>query len=239
MKLGPFRRFHHVVVGVADPDAAARDWARVFGTPILDGRDGPRIPVGDAWIELTSGERHGTGVVRVAVEVNDAAALAGAARAAGVAVGRHEGHVLVELNGVRIELREDDGRAAPPADVVFTRFHHVVVAVADDAAAVRRWGEVFAFTPAPEGPDGRVVSHHVPVGDAWFGLTSAGTDADAVARFVARRGEGVYALALVAPDRGALAARVTAAGGRLIGQPSDFQTFVHPATTHGVLLELA
>lgn len=119
------------------------------------------------------------------------------------------------------------------------RIHHVVVAVADEPAALATWRAAFGFRPAPEGPDGLLVRHHVPVGDAWFGVTSRGTDAHALARFVERRGEGVYAIALVVTDRADAVARVTDAGAHVIGDVRDSQVFVHPRSTHGVLLELA
>jgi catechol 2,3-dioxygenase-like lactoylglutathione lyase family enzyme len=232
----PFNRFHHVVVAVADPEAVVADWSRLFGTPALPGR---RVAVGDAWIEFTPPEGDRTGVVRVAVEVDDVAIVAERARAAGAAVTDNAGRTVIELSGVRIELRDEDGALEPPGIPSFNRFHHVVVAVNNDDQATGVWNHVFGFTPAPEGPDGQLASHHVPVGDAWFGLTATGTDAGAIGKFIERRGEGVYALALVVRDRADFAASVAAAGGRILGEPDDFQVFVHPATTHGVLLELA
>jgi hypothetical protein len=235
----PFRRFHHVTVAVDDPEVVAADWSALFGIPVVRMADGPRLAVGDAWIAFTRSDDGATRVARVAVEVDDAAPLLERARAEGLTSGGEDGPPFVDLTGVCIELCEDDGRVEPSADSVFTRIHHVVVAVADEHDALERWGRVFPFTPAPEGPDGLVLHHHVPVGDAWFGITASGTDAGAVARFVERRGEGVYALSIVVPDRTAAAQAVADAGGRIVGGPDDFQVYVHPSSTHGVLLELA
>jgi methylmalonyl-CoA/ethylmalonyl-CoA epimerase len=127
--------------------------------------------------------------------------------------------------------------AVPPAGAV-ARIHHVVVAVGDESVALGEWRAAFDFRPAPEGPQGLLVPHHVPVGDAWFGVTSRGTDAQAVGRFVARRGAGVYAIALVVADRAAAVAQVLHAGGQVLGAPNDVQVFVHPRSSHGVLVEL-
>src|SRR5262249_1522730 len=137
-----------------------------------------------------------------------------------------------------IELVEDDGRpvTATPNPV---RIHHVVVAVEVDDDAIATWRDAFGFVPAPEGPDGLLLRHHVPVGDTWFGLTSVGTNPTAVRRFVARRGEGFFALSLVVPDRTAAVARARGQGCEIVGDDDAAQIWVHPRSLHGVLLELA
>ncbi len=231
----PFNRFHHVVVAVADPRAAAADWSRLFGTPVLTD---DRVAVGDAWIEFIAASGGRTGVVRVAVEVDKVSAVVHHAVDAGARVRADAGRFVLELSGVELELCER-GELIEPPGAAFTRFHHVVVAVADDDAAIQEWDHVVGFRPAPEGPAGVLVAHHVPVGEAWFGLTSSGTDAGAITAFIERRGQGVYALALVVNDRDGFAESVRVAGGRVLGEAADQQRFVHPAATHGVLLELA
>lgn len=65
-----------------------------------------------------------------------------------------------------------------------------------------------------------------------------------VARFLEKRGEGIHHLALRSPDVPASLARARAAGCRLIdeqprpGAGGASIAFVHPRSTHGVLLEL-
>jgi methylmalonyl-CoA/ethylmalonyl-CoA epimerase len=78
----------------------------------------------------------------------------------------------------------------------------------------------------------------VPVGIAWFGLTGRGTDAGALGRFLERRGEGVYGLALVVDDYPATIAALEDRGAQIVRQESSGQTFVHPKTSHGVLIDL-
>jgi hypothetical protein len=114
----------------------------------------------------------------------------------------------------------------------------VVVAVEDDDAALRNWGQAFGSWPA-HSMGGREHAHHVPVGAAWFGLTAAGTDAGALRRFLDRRGEGVYAVSLIASDWSRTLESLRRNGARLIASTDSNQTFVHPATTHGVLIEVA
>lgn len=172
------------------------------------------------------------------MEVLNVADTVSRAAAAGVLVaGGPEGRPIVQLSGVRLELHQP-GPLPERVDVAFSRFHHIVVAVANDDESLEAWNEVFPFQPAPEGPEGLLARHHVPVGDSWFGITSVGTDAGAVGKFVERRGEGVYALAVVVDDRTSFMNSVSAAGGRILGSPADEQVFVHPASTHGVLLEV-
>jgi LAO/AO transport system kinase len=70
------------------------------------------------------------------------------------------------------------------------------------------------------------------------------TDADSViARFLAKRGEGLHHVALRVPDLSATVERLRAAGARLLNEPQTGAgghryVFVHPASTGGVLLEL-
>lgn len=259
-----FKRFHHVVVGVRDVKTAAVDWQRLFGGPAMQPRERPgpandwtsvRFPVGGAWIELaqplTEGsplgrflEAYGQGVYSVGVQVNDVAALAGRALRMGAQVLGDEdrpGEVYIDpksTNGVLLGLHAEGARAEGRS--MFRRFHHIVVAVRDHKAAAANWEKLFGTRPHPEGPDRVIVPSHIPVGNAWFGLTAEGTDAPAVSRFLERRGEGVYLLSLVVDDVKKSAAAIRERGGRVIGDENrPGQVFVHPATTHGVLVELS
>ncbi len=74
--------------------------------------------------------------------------------------------------------------------------------------------------------------------NGWFGLTAAGTDAGALRRFLDRRGEGVYALGVIVDDWAGTVKSLRRNGARLLTSEASSQTFVHPATTHGVLIEV-
>lgn len=75
-------------------------------------------------------------------------------------------------------------------------------------------------------------------------LVEATTPDSPVARFVERRGPGLHHLALRVPDLLAALAELKARGVRLIdeaprpGAHGALVAFVHPSSTHGVLLEL-
>ena len=231
----PLLRFREVVVTTGDPRAAVAAWTRLFDAPAAS--DAAAVWLGDTWLRFVSGEvRDAT---RVAVEVADADAVAGAAVGRGLERTTTDGAPVLVVSSVPVTLvSEQTPTGAVPTAGGVSRVHHVVVAVDDERSSLARWRAAFDFRPAPEGPDGLLAPHHIPVGDAWFGVTSRGTDARAVRRFVARRGEGVYALALVVEDRRRAVARVTGAGGRVLGTADDAQVFVHPHSTHGVLVEL-
>src|SRR5437016_3040097 len=83
----------------------------------------------------------------------------------------------------------------------------------------------------------------LPVGGPRIELLEP-TDPDSVVgRFLARRGEGLYHVAVRVPALRAAVARLRAAGARLLGEPQTGAgghryVFLHPASTGGVLLEL-
>lgn len=84
----------------------------------------------------------------------------------------------------------------------------------------------------------------VPVGDSRIELLEATSDDSAIARFIARRGEGLHHVALHVDDLSAAVERLKASGTRLIneqiqvGAGGHRYVFVHPSSAGGVLLEL-
>ena len=84
----------------------------------------------------------------------------------------------------------------------------------------------------------------VPVGDTRIELLEATSDDSTVARFIAKRGEGLHHLALHVPDLVNVVARMKQAGTRFIsdeiktGAGGHRYIFVHPSSAGGVLLEL-
>jgi Glyoxalase/Bleomycin resistance protein/Dioxygenase superfamily len=229
----PLLRFREVVVTTDDPRAAVAAWHRLFDTPAAE----DALWLGDTWLRFATGAPGEP--TRVTVEVVDPEEVAAAATRRGVEVDGYDGAPVVTVSGVPVILVSEGAAArdAPAAGGV-RRVHHIVVAVEDEPTALARWRAAFDYRPAPEGPDGLLAAHHVPVGDAWFGVTSRGTDPRAVGRFVARRGEGAYALGLVVDDRARTMARLVDAGATVLGTADDAQVFVHPHSTHGVLVEL-
>jgi methylmalonyl-CoA/ethylmalonyl-CoA epimerase len=243
-----FRRFHHVAIGVRDLDAAVADWADRLGWPPSSRSAlGATFALDDSYIELVPAAEGSLGVTLVSVVVDDIEAAADRLTAKGVSFSLSpEEHLTVDpaaVNGVPMELRPEDAgtvgvdRARGGRGDPYRRLNHIVVAVADDEAAKASWARQFGDWTEQTGHAVEAV-HHVPVGIAWFGLTGSGTDATALARFVERRGEGVYALALVVDDHPATIANLEKNGAQIIRQESSSQAFVHPKTSHGILIDL-
>ena len=84
----------------------------------------------------------------------------------------------------------------------------------------------------------------VPVGESRIELLEATSEDSPVARFIARRGEGLHHVALQVEDLAATLEKLKTEGVRLvtdqiqIGAGGHLYVFVHPSSTGGVLLEL-
>ena len=89
-----------------------------------------------------------------------------------------------------------------------------------------------------------VRAHFVPAGDAALELLEATTESSPIARFLAKRGPGLHHITLRVDDIADALARLKARGVRLVdetpreGAGGSLVAFVHPSSTHGVLLEL-
>lgn len=84
----------------------------------------------------------------------------------------------------------------------------------------------------------------LPVGESRLELMEATSEDSTVAKFIAKRGEGLHHICLRVPDLAAAVARLKAEGVRLVsediksGAGGHRYVFVHPQSTGGVLLEL-
>ncbi len=84
----------------------------------------------------------------------------------------------------------------------------------------------------------------LPMGESRIELLEATTEQSVIARFLARRGEGLHHVALHVEDVDTMFARLLAAGVRLasdevrVGAGGHRYFFVHPESTGGVLVEL-
>jgi len=84
----------------------------------------------------------------------------------------------------------------------------------------------------------------VPVGQSRLELMEATSENSAVAKFIAKRGEGLHHVCLRVPDLTAAVERLKKDGVRLvsneikIGAGGHRYVFVHPSSAGGVLLEL-
>ena len=84
----------------------------------------------------------------------------------------------------------------------------------------------------------------VPVGESRLELLEATSENSMIAKFIAKRGEGLHHVCLKVPDLPAAVDRLKKDGVRLVsdeiktGAGGHPYVFVHPSSTGGVLLEL-
>ena len=83
-----------------------------------------------------------------------------------------------------------------------------------------------------------------PVGESRLELLEATSESSAIAKFIAKRGEGLHHVCLRVPDLSAIVERLKKDGVRLVsneiktGAGGHRYVFVHPSSAGGVLLEL-
>jgi methylmalonyl-CoA/ethylmalonyl-CoA epimerase len=123
---------------------------------------------------------------------------------------------------------------------------HVGIAVGDLAQALAFYRDALGLEvePPEEVASQRVRAHFVPVGEAALELLEPTAPDSPIAKFIEKRGPGVHHITLRVDDISEALARLKARGVRLIdespraGAEGALIAFVHPASTHGVLVEL-
>lgn len=122
---------------------------------------------------------------------------------------------------------------------------HLGVAVKSLAAARTFYENLGLAVVGEETVEGEQVRlAMVPVGESRIELLEATSPESAIARFIAKRGEGLHHVALRVNDLAATVERLKKSGTRLIsedikvGAGGHLYVFVHPSSTGGVLLEL-
>jgi methylmalonyl-CoA epimerase len=84
----------------------------------------------------------------------------------------------------------------------------------------------------------------VPVGESRLELLESTAEDSTIAKFIAKRGEGLHHLCMRVPDLAAAVAKLKKDGVRLVsdeikvGAGGHRYVFVHPSSAGGVLLEL-
>lgn len=126
------------------------------------------------------------------------------------------------------------------------RIDHIGIAVSDLGASLAFFRDALGLElDAPEEVQSqRVRAHFLQTGEAAIELLEPTADDSPIARFVAKRGPGIHHVALRVDDIVAALAELKARGVRLIdetprpGAHHSLIAFIHPASTHGVLVEL-
>src|SRR4051794_13873219 len=123
---------------------------------------------------------------------------------------------------------------------------HVGIAVADLAEALAFYRDALGLEiEAPElVASQKVRAHFIPAGESALELLEATADDSPIAKYVAKRGPGLHHITLRVDDIRAALAQLEARGVRLIdrepreGAHRSLVAFIHPASAHGVLVEL-
>jgi methylmalonyl-CoA epimerase len=123
---------------------------------------------------------------------------------------------------------------------------HVGIAVKDLPAALAFYRDALGLEiEAPEEVASQHVrAHFVPVGEAKLELLEATAAASPIARYLDKKGPGLHHITLRVDDIRAALAQLKARGARLIdeqprsGAEGAMVAFIHPASAHGVLVEL-
>lgn len=126
------------------------------------------------------------------------------------------------------------------------RISHIGIAVSDLTDATNKYGALLGSDdPHRERVDEQKVEiASYRVGDVVLELTSATDDESPIAKFIARRGEGIHHIAIEVENIEEELDRLRSAGVRLInetpreGAHDMLIAFVHPSSFSGVLLEL-
>jgi methylmalonyl-CoA epimerase len=122
---------------------------------------------------------------------------------------------------------------------------HIGIAVADLGTALGFYeGLGLAVSGSEDVATQHVRVHFVPAGGVALELLEATGPESPIARYLARRGPGLHHVTFRVDDLHAALARLKARGVRLIderprpGAEGALVAFLHPASTHGVLVVL-
>jgi methylmalonyl-CoA epimerase len=122
---------------------------------------------------------------------------------------------------------------------------HLGIAVrslADAKAIYEKLGLAISREEVVAGENVRVVM--IPVGETRLELLEPTSEDSVVAKFIAKRGEGLHHISIRVPDLKTAVQRLKAEGTRLVsdeiktGAGGHRYIFLHPSSTSGVLIEL-
>ena len=129
---------------------------------------------------------------------------------------------------------------------LFKKIDHIGIAVSDLKSAIATY-ELMGFKafPVEEVKDMQVRVCFLPVGESRFELLEPLSDDSVVSRFLKKRGEGIHHICLGVEDIEMTIRHLKKHRFSLVyekpkrGAGNTWVTFVHPKSTHGILLELS
>jgi len=125
------------------------------------------------------------------------------------------------------------------------KIDHIGIVVQDIEAALKVYRDALGLelTKTEFVPEQQVKIAFLPTGESEIELVQPTTDDSGIARYLARRGEGIHHICLEVDDIEAALVQVAAQGMELIdktprtGSGGQKLAFVHPKSAHGVLIE--
>jgi methylmalonyl-CoA/ethylmalonyl-CoA epimerase len=126
------------------------------------------------------------------------------------------------------------------------RIDHIAIVVEDIDAALGFWRDALGLdlTHVEDVPDQNAAVAFLPTGASEVELVKPTSANSGIARFLARRGPGMHHICFEVDDIEHTLAELKARGVRLIDETPTLGTggkkiaFIHPESTHGVLVEL-
>jgi methylmalonyl-CoA/ethylmalonyl-CoA epimerase len=128
------------------------------------------------------------------------------------------------------------------------RIDHIAIVVQDLDAALRVYHDVLGLPleRVEEVPAEKVKVAFLPLpkGDGEVELVQPTADDTGIARYLAKRGEGMHHICFEVADIQAAMAKMAASGLQVleeeprVGSQGQKYVFIHPKTAHGVLIEL-
>ncbi|MBI2918949.1 MAG: VOC family protein [Chloroflexi bacterium] len=258
-----FKRIHHLGVAVRDMDQALKLYSGVFGLPVAHtmvferwGARDVTLSLGNDYFQLIESidpkgavsrflERRGEGVYEVALEVDDIQGVERQLKVGGLAVrpGVQDNVRFVgpkDTHGVVFELLEKEPMPVVPANGVFTRIHHIGMAVKDIDNALKVYTGAFGFPLSHTITFEKWGAHDflLKLGDQYWELIESLGPERPVGRFLANRGEGVYVVSLQVENILDAEQRAKAGGLAITPGVQPNIRFLHPTQTHGVLIEM-
>lgn len=123
---------------------------------------------------------------------------------------------------------------------------HIAIVVDDIDSALEFWQDILGLEldHVEEVPELELIVAFLPIGLSEVELVKPTTDGSGIARYLEKRGPGMHHICFAVDDIAATLVRLKAKGVRLINETPLLReggkkvAFIHPGSTHGVLVEL-
>jgi methylmalonyl-CoA/ethylmalonyl-CoA epimerase len=126
------------------------------------------------------------------------------------------------------------------------KIHHIAVLVENIDESLKFWQDSLGIQPShiTDIPSEAARTAFLPLGGAEIELVQPTATDTGLSRFLEKRGEGMHHLCLEVDDLRSMLSQLSSKGVQLIneeprvGDDGRLYAFIHPKSTHGILLEL-